>query len=133
DTTIPSSYKRDPDDRPRRTIHSSQFSGHEQYRPRKHSDRPSSHKNLDPYTLNHIVPFNYFCEWYKQTNARTLSKNTEISKDELQDSFIKYRDDLLARTARDFVKDHMSDAWFKEKYDPVLGPATRVKLIEYRK
>ena len=27
----------------------------------------------------------------------------------------------------------MSDAWFKEKYDPVLGPATRVKLIEYRK
>jgi hypothetical protein len=27
----------------------------------------------------------------------------------------------------------MSEAWFKEKYDPVLGPATRSKLVEYRK
>jgi SERRATE/Ars2, N-terminal domain len=107
--------------------------GHEPYRPRKHSDRPSSHKNLDPYTLNHIVPFTYFCDWYKQTNARTLSKNTEISKDEIQESFIKYRDDLIARTSKDFVKEHMSEVWFKEKYDPVLGPTTRAKLIEYRK
>jgi hypothetical protein len=46
---------------------------------------------------------------------------------------MKYRDDLLARTAKDFVKDHISDAWFKERYDPVLAPKTRVKLIEYRK
>jgi len=46
---------------------------------------------------------------------------------------MKYRDDLLARTAKDFVKDHASDAWFKERYDPVLAPKTRVKLIEYRK
>ena len=27
----------------------------------------------------------------------------------------------------------MSDAWFKEKYDPVVAPTTRIKLIEYRK
>ena len=27
----------------------------------------------------------------------------------------------------------MTEAWFKEKYDPVLGLATRSKLIEYRK
>lgn len=107
--------------------------GHETYRSRKPSDRPAPGKNLDPYTLDHIVPFNYFCEWYKQTNARSLSKNTEISKDELQESFIKYRDDLLARTAKDFVNKRMGETWFKEKYDPTLAPATRAKLIEYRK
>jgi hypothetical protein len=88
---------------------------------------------LDPYTLDHIVPFPYFCEWYKQTNARSLSKNSEINKQELQDSFIKYRDDLLARTAKNFVKEHMSEEWFKEKYDPVLAPVTRGKIINYRK
>lgn len=27
----------------------------------------------------------------------------------------------------------MADAWFKEKYDPILGPTTRMKLVEYRK
>jgi hypothetical protein len=88
---------------------------------------------MDPYTLDHIVPFNYFCEWYKQTNARSLSRNTEINKDELQDSFIKYRDDLLSRTAKGFVKEHMNEEWFKEKYDPVLGTKTRQKLVNYRK
>jgi SERRATE/Ars2, N-terminal domain len=62
-----------------------------------------------------------------------LSKGIEISKDELQESFVKYRDDLLARTAKEFVKEHMSDTWFTEKYDPVLGPQTRNKLIGYRK
>jgi hypothetical protein len=106
------------------------------YRRRVNPDRSggsSSHKNLDPYTLTHIVPFTYFCDWYKQANARTLPRGTEISKDELQESFIKYRDDLLARTAKDFVKERMSDAWFKEKYDPSMAGATRAKRVEYRK
>jgi hypothetical protein len=106
------------------------------YRRRPPIDRvppPTYHKNLDPYTLNHIVPFTYFCEWYKQANARTLPRGTEISKDELQESFIKYRDDLLARTAKEFVKEHMSDAWFKEKYDPAVAGMTKGKRIEYRK
>ena len=83
--------------------------------------------------MDHIVPFGYFCEWYKQTNARTLSRNSEINKDELQESFIKYRDDLLSRTAKGFVKEHMTEEWFKEKYDRVLGPATLSKLVNYRK
>jgi hypothetical protein len=101
---------------------------------RRNTDRAApSHKNLDPYTLTHIVPFTYFCDWYKQANARTLPRGTEISKDELQDSFIKYRDDLLARTAKDFVKEHMGDAWFKEKYDPAVAGTAKAKRIEYRK
>jgi len=66
------------------------------------------------------------------TNARTLPKNVEIGKDELQESFLKYRDDLLARTAKGFVKEHMSEEWFKEKYDPALAAVTRGKLIKFR-
>jgi len=27
----------------------------------------------------------------------------------------------------------MGEEWFKEKYDPVLGPQTRNKVITYRK
>ena len=114
--------------------------GHESYRGRNRPDRGQHRidrgvpqKNLDPYTLDHIVPFPYFCEWYKQTNSRTLSKNPDVNKEEMQDSFVKYREDLLARTAKAFVKEHSSEEWFKEKYDPVVGPATRQKLINYRK
>jgi hypothetical protein len=107
--------------------------GHEPYRTRRPLDRPSNQRNLDPYTLDHIVPFTYFCDWYKQTNARNLSRTTEITNDELQESFIKYREDLLARTAKGFVKEHISDEWFKEKYDPAIAPPTRSKLVDYRK
>lgn len=108
--------------------------GHEPYRPRRPPpDRPSNQRNLDPYTLDHIVPFTYFCDWYKQANARTLSRNADINKDELQESFIKYREDLLARTAKGFVKEHISDAWFREKYDPAVAPVTRGQLVGYRR
>jgi hypothetical protein len=143
----PGYNKRVTDDRPRRThpfpiphfpppIPTPQqllMRGHEPYRPRRSVDRSTTQRNLDPYTLDHIVPFNYFCDWYKQTNARSLSRTSEISKDELQESFIKYREDLLARTAKEFVKEHIADEWFKEKYDPTTAQATRSKLVEYRK
>ena len=29
--------------------------------------------------------------------------------------------------------EHMSDEWFKEKYNPNVSPATRTKLVNYRK
>jgi serrate RNA effector molecule len=126
------------DHRPRRTsrVHLRLITGHETYRPRRAPDRlpvAASQKILDPYTLNHVVPFNYFCEWYKTTNARTLPKNAEIGKDELQESFLKYREDLIARTVKGFVKEHMSEEWFKEKYDPVLAGVTRGKLVKFRR
>jgi len=136
----PPSFKRDqnggrpPPRRTERTIstvYHANSTGPDTHRPRKpHAPPP---KNVDPYTVNYIVPFNYFCDWYKATNARTLSKTSEISKDELQESFIKYRDDLLARTAKDFVKEHLTEAWFREKYDPSETPVTKGKRVEYRK
>jgi SERRATE/Ars2, N-terminal domain len=105
--------------------------GPDMHRPRKpHAPPP---KNIDPYTVSYIVPFNYFCEWYKATNARTLSKTSEISKDELQESFIKYRDDLLSRTAKDFVKEHLTEPWFNEKYDSSEALVTKGKRVEYRR
>jgi SERRATE/Ars2, N-terminal domain len=106
--------------------------GHETYRSKRPSDRPTSQRHLDPYTLDHIVPFTYFCDWYKRANARTLSRNTDINK-ELQESFIKYKEDLLARTAKRFVRDHILEEWFREKYDPTVSPAVRIKLVNYRK
>jgi len=39
----------------------------------------------------------------------------------------------LARTAKDFCKEHLNEAWFREKYDPVLRAQTRGKLVEYRR
>jgi len=106
---------------------------HNPYRPRRPVDRPTNQRNLDPYTLDHVVPFSYFCEWYKQANARNLSRNAEINREELQESFIKYKEDLFARTAKGFVREHMSDEWFKEKYNPDVSPAARTKLVNYRK
>lgn len=134
--------KRETDDRPRRTSpipsnttpnSQSLMKAHNPYRPRRPIDRPTGQRNLDPYTLDHLVPFVYFCEWYKQANARTLSRNAEINKEELQESFIKYKEDLLARTAKGFVMEHISDEWFKEKYHPNVSPAAKIKSVNYRK
>jgi hypothetical protein len=51
----------------------------------------------------------------------------------MQDIFLKYREDLLARTAKDFCREHSNEPWFREKYDPVLATQTRDKLVEYRR
>jgi len=51
----------------------------------------------------------------------------------MQESFMKYREDLLARTAKGFVKEHITEEWFKEKYDPNIAPQIRAKLVNYRK
>jgi hypothetical protein len=138
DAVIPLPFKRE-EPRPQRRISLTSVSneGHEPYRPRRpfppRAPPPAQPSNPDPYTLDHIVPFNYFCDWYKQTNARTLSKNPDVSRDEMQESFIKYREDLLARTAKGFVKEHITEEWFKERYDPVLAPQIRAKQVNYRR
>jgi SERRATE/Ars2, N-terminal domain len=105
--------------------------GGDSYRRKPPIRTPTSPQLPDPYTLNHIVPFTYFCDWYKTTNARTVK--TEPTPEEMQDIFLTYREDLLARTAKDFCREHSNEPWFREKYDPVLGAETKGKLVEYRR
>jgi len=35
--------------------------------------------------------------------------------------------------AKDFVKEHINEEWFKEKYDPSISKVTKGKIVEHRK
>ncbi|CCJ29907.1 unnamed protein product [Pneumocystis jirovecii] len=87
-----------------------------------------SYKRADPYTLNHLVSFSAFNEWYKSTNT-----STDIVEHEMFQKYEIYKQDLYARLAKPFVYEHMNSPWFKEKYLPEFRQSIYEKIIEIKK
>ncbi|KAG5519966.1 hypothetical protein PMAC_000243 [Pneumocystis sp. 'macacae'] len=88
----------------------------------------SSYKRADPYTLNYLVSFSAFNEWYKSTNT-----STDIIEDEMFQKYEIYKKDLYARLAKPFVYEHMDSPWFKEKYLPESRQFIYEKIVEIKK
>ncbi|KAG4304630.1 hypothetical protein PORY_002023 [Pneumocystis oryctolagi] len=82
----------------------------------------------DPYTLNYLVSFSAFNDWYKSTNTFT-----DIIEKEMYQKYETYKQDLYARLAKPFVYEHMDVSWFKEKYLPESRLPIYEKIIEMRK
>ncbi|EMR09056.1 hypothetical protein PNEG_02827 [Pneumocystis murina B123] len=87
-----------------------------------------SYKRVDPYTLNYLVSFSIFNEWYRSTN--TLM---DIADNEMYQKYEAYKQDLYARLAKPFVYKHMDEPWFKEKYLPDSRLPIYEKIIEIKK
>lgn len=86
------------------------------------------YKRSDPYTLNYLVPFSTFNDWYKSTNTLT-----DITDNEMYQKYEIYKKDLFSRLAKPFVYKHMNEPWFKEKYLPDLRLPIYEKIIEIKK
>jgi hypothetical protein len=56
-----------------------------------------------------------------------------ITKDEVQEAYDQYKDELNARLAKIFVAAHKSDEWFKERYMPGEKEIAKAKVVEFRK
>ncbi|ODQ55469.1 hypothetical protein SAICODRAFT_23505 [Saitoella complicata NRRL Y-17804] len=82
----------------------------------------------DPYNLEHLVSFSYYCDWYREVNPQHT-----LDVEALRAKYEVYRDDLHARLAQDFVKEKMKDQWFKEKYDPTISKKTQATVSEFRR
>ncbi|KAG5437887.1 hypothetical protein PCANB_000602 [Pneumocystis canis] len=86
------------------------------------------YKRPDPYTLNYLISFSIFNDWYKSTNTFT-----DITENEMYQKYEIYKQDLYARLAKPFVYEHMDEPWFKEKYLPESRLPIYEKIIEIRK
>ncbi|QSL65710.1 hypothetical protein MERGE_003023 [Pneumocystis wakefieldiae] len=87
-----------------------------------------SHKKVDPYTSNYLVPFTIFNEWYKSTNT-----SMDIEDNEMYQKYEAYKQDLYARLAKPFVYKHMDEPWFREKYQPDSRSPIYKKILETKK
>lgn len=65
---------------------------------------------LDPFTMDELVPYTYFCRWYQ-----TLNPGVAIN-DSMLNRYEDYTTDLTARTAKAYVERQAVLPWFRERY-----------------
>ncbi|KAL2145937.1 hypothetical protein VTI28DRAFT_5811 [Corynascus sepedonium] len=143
---------RDRDDRGRRSPHPNI----DRYVPGQDSALPQSLNNPlpDPLKLSYQVGFSWFGEWWRTNERikeekerqksgrrreperprgpREVQEEREREKAKIQAAYDKYKEDLQAKMAHTFVKQHKEEQWFKERYVPEVRDPFRQQLNEQR-
>ncbi|KAK4141586.1 uncharacterized protein C8A04DRAFT_38980 [Dichotomopilus funicola] len=145
---------RDRDDRNRRSPHPNI----DRYVPGQDSSLPQSALNNplpDPLKLSYQVGFSWFGEWWRTNERireekeraknggrrreperprgpREAQEEREKEKVKIQAAYDKYKEDLQAKMAQTFVKQHKEEQWFKERYVPEVRDPFREQLNEQR-
>ncbi|KAK4128719.1 hypothetical protein N657DRAFT_560643 [Parathielavia appendiculata] len=108
-----------------------------------------------PLTLPFQVGFSWFGEWWRQNQRkieekerlksgrrheperirgpREAQEEREQEKARIQAAYDKYKEDLQAKMAQSFVKQHKDEQWFKERYVPDVRDPFRRQLNEMRR
>ncbi len=73
-------------------------------------------KPVDPYTIDEVVSFAYFSNWYQTLNP------TIDEPDTLRARYDDYLLDILSRTSRAFIEEQSQYAYFLERYMPKDTP-----------
>ena len=109
----------------------------------------------NPFTLTYQVGFSWFAEWWRKeqevkeererskTGARKPPDRVKGEKEareerdrerpHIQAAYDEYKEKLQTQVARQFVREHKQEEWFKERYDPDLRTRLRQKLAEFRR
>ncbi|KAK3995475.1 serrate RNA effector molecule [Cladorrhinum sp. PSN332] len=146
---------RDRDDRSRRMI--SPPSNIDRYVPGQDSAAPQPLTNPipDPLKLAYQVGFSYFGEWWRANEKikeekerlrtgrrreldrakgpREAQEEREKEKAKIQAAYDAYKEDLQAKMAQTFVKQHKEEQWFRERYVPEVRDSFRAQLNEHRR
>ncbi|KAL2023208.1 hypothetical protein VTK56DRAFT_3331 [Thermocarpiscus australiensis] len=144
---------RDRDDRIRRTPPSNI----DRYVPGQDPSPPQPLTNPipDPLKLPYQVGFSYFGEWWRANERikeekerlrtgrrreperargpREAQEEREKEKAKIQAAYDAYKEELQAKMAQTFVKQHKEEQWFKERYVPEVRDVFRQKLNEMRR
>lgn len=85
-------------------------------------------KKLDPFTINELVPYTYFCQWYQTLNPGIAIDDSMINR------YDDYVADLTARTAKTYVAEQAALPWFRERYneDPDTASYKHIALDKFR-
>lgn len=143
---------RDRDDRSRRSPHTNI----DRYVPGQDSALPQSLNNPlpDPLKLPYQVGFSWFGEWWRNNERikeekdrlkngrrrepdrprgpREAQEEREKEKAKIQVAYDKYKEELQAKMAQAFVKQHKEEQWFRERYVPEVRDPFRQQLNELR-
>jgi uncharacterized C2H2 Zn-finger protein len=109
----------------------------------------------DPIKLPYQVGFSYFGEWWRANERikeekerlrtgrrrepervrgpREAQEDREKEKAKIQAAYDAYKEDLQAKMAQTFVKQHKDEQWFRERYVPEIRDAFRQQLNESRR
>ncbi|KAK3372450.1 hypothetical protein B0H63DRAFT_401642 [Podospora didyma] len=109
----------------------------------------------DPIKLPYQVGFSYFGEWWRANEkikeekerlktgrrreperargSREAQEERDKEKAKIQAAYDAYKEDLQAKMAQTFVKQHKDEQWFKERYVPETRDKFKQKLNEFRR
>ena len=109
----------------------------------------------DPLKLPYQVGFSYFGEWWRSNEkikdekdrqrtgrrreperargTREAQEEREKEKAKIQAAYDAYKEELQAKMAATFVKQHKDEQWFRERYVPEVRETFRKELNEIRR
>ncbi|KAI9838648.1 MAG: hypothetical protein M1819_004962 [Sarea resinae] len=132
--------------------------GHiDRYVPGQDTDKPAVRTNPlpNPLTLDFQVGFTWFAEWWRVDQSikedRERQKNggrrpldrvkgekeareeREKEKGQIQTAYDAYKEELQVKMARNFVQQHKSEEWFKERYISEIRDPFYQRLTDFRR
>lgn len=119
------------------------------------STQPLTNPIPDPVKLPYQVGFSYFGEWWRANEkireekdrqrtgrrrepervrgTREAQEEREKEKAKIQAAYDSYKEELQARMAHTFVKQHKDEQWFMERYVPEIRDVFRQQLNDFRR
>ena len=109
----------------------------------------------NPLSLEYQVGFNWFAEWWRLEQA--IKEDKERLKDgrrpptrgikgeqesreerdkeraQIQVAYDAYKEELQVKMARNFVQQHKTEEWFKERYLPEIRDPFKERLTDFRR
>lgn len=117
--------------------------------------QPLTNPIPDPLKLSYQVGFSYFGEWWRANEKikeekerlksgrrrepervkgpREAQEEREKEKAKIQVAYDAYKEDLQAKMAQTFVRQHKEEQWFRERYVPEVRDPFRTQLNEHRR
>ena len=110
----------------------------------------------NPLSMNVQVGFSFFAEWWRKEQEikeererqkqgirrppppalkgeREAREDREKERAQIQAAYDAYKEKLQEQTAKQFVKEHKDEEWFRERYDPAIRNSFRQRLAEFRR
>lgn len=109
----------------------------------------------DPMKLPYQVGFSYFGEWWRANEKikeekerqrtgrrreperargpKDIQEERDAEKAKIQAAYDTYKEELQAKMAQHFVKQHRDEQWFRERYIPEIRDPLRQQINEYRR
>ncbi|KAJ3392856.1 hypothetical protein HDU84_003340 [Entophlyctis sp. JEL0112] len=82
----------------------------------------------DPATLDYLVPFRQFADYWRSKSRHGTGRGGDYTDDELGVKYREYREQFQSKTLWSFFNERKNDEWFLEKYHPTDSKPLRSQI-----